>query len=346
MAQRRILGPPCKVRFVAPKLDLTKDCKTISEVCEEDWLEIYEIYPNGRESIVGRYCSKSTPGPIVSDKGVHTMKVVLRTDAEGVASGFLATYIFIDPSKKFEECGFNISGQTSGVLTSPGFPAKYKDRRQVCHWYIHVKQNAKILLLFTFFRLEGDPLERGCPGAVVRVWKNLSQAPIEMCGMEPSNDTLEIISANSVLKLTLWHGFHLSFREEKKTNRRDLKKSRNSEFTFATAEKAIGAEGFKAVWTEVSKTTGGLLATDHEILNHGQVTWTTPELAPPSPNYHTTGRTFQLSTDLTCFAALHGGSLVVLGSNSRPGKPRSDTYTTRLPRPPVISRTYVIGGSE
>ncbi|GFU41944.1 tryptase beta-2 [Trichonephila clavipes] len=35
-------------------------------------------------------------------------------------------------------------------------------------------------------------------------------------------------------------------------------------------------------------TTRGLLATDHVILNHGQVTWTTPELAPSSPNYHTT----------------------------------------------------------
>ncbi|GFW60318.1 hypothetical protein TNCV_1843981 [Trichonephila clavipes] len=34
-------------------------------------------------------------------------------------------------------------------------------------------------------------------------------------------------------------------------------------------------------------TTRGLLATDHVILNHDQVTWTTPELAPP-PNYHTT----------------------------------------------------------
>ncbi|GFV98681.1 ion_trans domain-containing protein [Trichonephila clavipes] len=34
--------------------------------------------------------------------------------------------------------------------------------------------------------------------------------------------------------------------------------------------------------------TRGLFATDHVILNHGQVTWTTPELAPPSPNYHTT----------------------------------------------------------
>ncbi|GFU65870.1 hypothetical protein TNCV_5011681 [Trichonephila clavipes] len=35
-------------------------------------------------------------------------------------------------------------------------------------------------------------------------------------------------------------------------------------------------------------TTRGLLATDHVILNHGQVTWMTPELAPPSPNYHAT----------------------------------------------------------
>ncbi|GFW00379.1 transposable element Tcb1 transposase [Trichonephila clavipes] len=30
-----------------------------------------------------------------------------------------------------------------------------------------------------------------------------------------------------------------------------------------------------------SSATRGLLATDHVILNHGQVTWTTPELAPP-----------------------------------------------------------------
>ncbi|GFU91310.1 uncharacterized protein TNCV_4366551 [Trichonephila clavipes] len=29
------------------------------------------------------------------------------------------------------------------------------------------------------------------------------------------------------------------------------------------------------------KTTQGPVATDHVILNHGQVTWTTPELAPP-----------------------------------------------------------------
>ncbi|GFY12205.1 HTH_Tnp_Tc3_2 domain-containing protein [Trichonephila clavipes] len=32
----------------------------------------------------------------------------------------------------------------------------------------------------------------------------------------------------------------------------------------------------------------GLLVTDMEIFNHGQVTKTTPELMSPSPNYHTT----------------------------------------------------------
>ncbi|GFT31720.1 uncharacterized protein TNCV_231281 [Trichonephila clavipes] len=32
---------------------------------------------------------------------------------------------------------------------------------------------------------------------------------------------------------------------------------------------------------EKTRATRGLLATDHVILNHGQVTWTTPELAPP-----------------------------------------------------------------
>ncbi|GFU81817.1 uncharacterized protein TNCV_3380771, partial [Trichonephila clavipes] len=51
--------------------------------------------------------------------------------------------------------------------------------------------------------------------------------------------------------------------------------------------------------------TRGLLATDHVILNHGQVTWTTPELAPPllttTPHQR---EDVSASTDLTCIAAL------------------------------------------
>ncbi|GFV28450.1 hypothetical protein TNCV_3984011 [Trichonephila clavipes] len=45
---------------------------------------------------------------------------------------------------------------------------------------------------------------------------------------------------------------------------------------------------FEPSTTKDPPSTRGLLATAHVILNHGQVTWTTPELAPSSPNYHTT----------------------------------------------------------
>ncbi|GFU73504.1 hypothetical protein TNCV_931901 [Trichonephila clavipes] len=73
-----------------------------------------------------------------------------------------------------------------------------------------------------------------------------------------------------------------------------------------------------------ARTTPVLLATDHVILTHGQVTWTTPELAPPhltTTLHHINGRTFQLPTDLACIAALHGGTLVVLVSNSWQSQP-------------------------
>ncbi|GFT26561.1 hypothetical protein TNCV_3604041 [Trichonephila clavipes] len=45
--------------------------------------------------------------------------------------------------------------------------------------------------------------------------------------------------------------------------------------------------------------------TDHLILNHGQVTWITPELAPPTfPNYHTTPTGGRLSSRQTKRASL------------------------------------------
>ncbi|GFV93408.1 hypothetical protein TNCV_1987241 [Trichonephila clavipes] len=46
----------------------------------------------------------------------------------------------------------------------------------------------------------------------------------------------------------------------------------------------------------MSEATRGHLATDLVILNHGQVTKTTPELAPHSPNYHTTPTGGRLSS--------------------------------------------------
>ncbi|GFT32855.1 hypothetical protein TNCV_5039001 [Trichonephila clavipes] len=68
---------------------------------------------------------------------------------------------------------------------------------------------------------------------------------------------------------------------------------------------------------KVLHTTGGLLATDFTILNHGQVTWTSSELAPSlltatPPN----GKTFELST--LCVSDHQQSSPAVIG-NCSPG---------------------------
>ncbi|GFW75615.1 hypothetical protein TNCV_4427981 [Trichonephila clavipes] len=67
----------------------------------------------------------------------------------------------------------------------------------------------------------------------------------------------------------------------------------------------------------VKTPTRGLLATDIVILSHDQVTRTTPELAEAYQR-----RKFELSTNLTCIASLHGGSLVVLASSNCDSKIR------------------------
>lgn len=71
-----------------------------NEVCQEDWLELYEIHPDGKEVKFGRYCSKSAPGPIITEVGINRMKIILNTDDAGVASGFSATYNFIKAIRK------------------------------------------------------------------------------------------------------------------------------------------------------------------------------------------------------------------------------------------------------
>ena len=68
--------------------------------------------------------------------------------------------------------------------------------------------------------------ERGCPAAALRVWpwKTTEKTPIELCG-----DTLDtykqILSETNVLQMS-----------------------------FYLADKAVGAKGFKATWTEIKVT--------------------------------------------------------------------------------------------
>ena len=87
-------------------------------------------------------------------------------------------------------------------------------------------------------------LERGCPAAALRVWpwKTTEKTPIELCG-----DTLDtykqILSETNVLQMS-----------------------------FYLADKAVGAKGFKATWTEIKvekKQVYPFIGENH-ILNHNQ----------------------------------------------------------------------------
>lgn len=63
-------------------------------VCTDDWLEIYNVYKDGTEKIVGRYCNKTAPGPLESNRGAIGLKVLLHTNSKDVSSGFKARYVF------------------------------------------------------------------------------------------------------------------------------------------------------------------------------------------------------------------------------------------------------------
>ena len=70
--------------------------------CQEDWLEIYQIYQDRSEELVGRYCANSAPGPVVSLRKIAVgLKVYLHTDDKDVYSGFMGRYMFFEEKSEF-----------------------------------------------------------------------------------------------------------------------------------------------------------------------------------------------------------------------------------------------------
>lgn len=55
---------------------------------------MYNTYKDGTEKLVGRYCGMTAPGPIESNLGATSVKIILHSDQEGVFSGFKARYTF------------------------------------------------------------------------------------------------------------------------------------------------------------------------------------------------------------------------------------------------------------
>ncbi|CAK9794637.1 Tolloid-like protein 1 [Anthophora quadrimaculata] len=198
------------------------------DICQDDWLEIYNMYQDNTEKLIGRYCGSTAPGPVESNLSALGLRVILHSDSELVYSGFKARYTFEKAKFIFGGCGSNISSENYGIITSPNFPNKYDGparnvASKTCNWFIQVQPNRRILLNFELFSVEGDQSVRGCPAAVLRMWYSVSSTPIELCGVKAPNVEWTYLSED--------HNMRLS---------------------FILADKAVGQQGFRATWTEVS----------------------------------------------------------------------------------------------
>nr|XP_036225350.1 cubilin isoform X3 [Bactrocera oleae] len=200
-----------------------------SSACFEDWLEMYVVYRDNNDRFLGRYCGLTAPGPVESPRGAVGLRITLHTDQENVASGFKARYFFESPRTDVAECGGNFSGQDSGIITSPNYPAGYKAPSRgmasmACNWIMTARPGYKLSINFEHFSIEGDPANRGCPAAVLRLWVNVDsdQPPLELCGEKPLIEQWYYISTGQTARIS-----------------------------FTTSDKTVGAPGFRIVWTEI-----------------------------------------------------------------------------------------------
>ncbi|XP_075148530.1 uncharacterized protein LOC142222327 isoform X2 [Haematobia irritans] len=197
--------------------------------CFEDWLEMYVVYRDNNDRFLGRYCGMTAPGPVESPRGAVGLRITLHTDQENVASGFKARYFFETAKSEIGDCGGNFSNEDSGIITSPNYPAGYKApgrgmASMACNWLMTARPGYKLSIHFEHFSLEGDPANRGCPAAVLRLWVNVEsdQPPLELCGEKPPVEQWHYISTGQTARIS-----------------------------FTTSDKTVGAPGFRIVWTEI-----------------------------------------------------------------------------------------------
>ncbi|XP_037944623.1 uncharacterized protein LOC119677377 isoform X3 [Teleopsis dalmanni] len=199
-----------------------------SGACFEDWLEMYVVYRDNNDRFLGRYCGFTAPGPVESPRGAVGLRITLHTDQENVASGFKARYFFEAAKSDVGDCGGNFSNEDSGIILSPNYPG-YKAPSKgmasmACNWVMTARPGYKLSINFEIFSLEGDPANRGCPAAVLRLWVNVDsdQPPLELCGEKPPAEPWHYISTGQTARIS-----------------------------FTTSDKTVGAPGFRIVWTEI-----------------------------------------------------------------------------------------------
>uniref|UniRef100_A0A3B5ATH7 Neuropilin n=1 Tax=Stegastes partitus TaxID=144197 RepID=A0A3B5ATH7_9TELE len=166
--------------------------------CKYDYVEVRDGVDESGQ-LVGKYCGKIAPSPVVSSGNQLFIKFV--SDYETHGAGFSIRYEIF---KTGPECSRNFTSN-SGVIKSPGFPEKYPNNLD-CTFMIFAPKMSEIILEFESFELEPDttpPTGVFCRYDRLEIWDGFpGVGPYigRYCGQ---NTPGRIISYTGILALTI-----------------------------------------------------------------------------------------------------------------------------------------------
>uniref|UniRef100_A0A8C4DVZ6 Neuropilin n=1 Tax=Dicentrarchus labrax TaxID=13489 RepID=A0A8C4DVZ6_DICLA len=166
--------------------------------CKYDYVEVRDGVDESGQ-LVGKYCGKIAPSPVVSSGNQLFIKFV--SDYETHGAGFSIRYEIF---KTGPECSRNFTSN-SGVIKSPGFPEKYPNNLD-CTFMIFAPKMSEIILEFESFELEPDPTPPAgvfCRYDRLEIWDGFpGVGPYigRYCGQ---NTPGRIISYTGILALTI-----------------------------------------------------------------------------------------------------------------------------------------------
>ncbi|XP_056149933.1 neuropilin-1a-like isoform X2 [Lampris incognitus] len=166
--------------------------------CKYDYVEVY----NGgdeRSPMVGKFCGKIAPSPIISSGNQLLIKFV--SDYETHGAGFSVRY---EVFKTGPECSRNFTAP-SGVIKTPGFPEKYPNNLE-CTFMIFAPKMSEIMVEFDSFDMEPDttpPAGAVCRYDWLEIWDGFPAVGPHIgryCGLTSPG---RVISYTGILSMTI-----------------------------------------------------------------------------------------------------------------------------------------------
>ncbi|XP_031439412.1 neuropilin-1a isoform X2 [Clupea harengus] len=238
--------------------------------CKYDYVEVRDGVDESGQ-LVGKYCGKIAPSPVVSSGNQLFIKFV--SDYETHGAGFSIRYEIF---KTGPECSRNFTSN-SGVIKSPGYPEKYPNQLD-CTFMIFAPKMSEIVLEFESFELEPDPNPPAgvhCRYDRLEIWDGFpGVGPYigRFCGQTTPG---RIISYTGILALTIntdsaiaKEGFSANFTVLERTLPEDFDcfEPLGIESGEIPSEHIVATSQYSASWS-----------TERSRLNNGENAWTPAE---------------------------------------------------------------------